>query len=108
MNLNEAKQILKNAGYLVEHYNDKEKALHDFLIENGFKHKPRHRFGLFKEVDSGELMVMAGMGSCTILYNVWDADKKRWTGVDIITVKHHEDENAFKKLSEFIEQYVNK
>ena len=106
MRLDEAKEILKNAGFIVEDY--KEKSLHDFLVGYGFKHKPHHTFGLFKKVDSGELMVMAGMGECTILYSVWDSENFKWKGVDTITVKYYDDKTAFEKLSEFIEKYENK
>ena len=103
MRLDEAKQILEENGFILEDY--KGKALHDFLVEYGFKHKPHNTFGLFKKVDSGELMVMAGMGECTILYSVWDADELRWKGVDTITVKHYDDKTAFEKLRKFIEKY---
>ena len=106
MQLNEAKQILKKNGYLVEDY--KGKALHDFLVEYGFKHKPHNIFGLFKKVDSGELMVMAGMGECSIVYSIWDIDELRWKGVDKITVNYYNDKTAFEKLRKFIEKYVRK
>lgn len=106
MRLDEAKQILEENGYLIEDY--KGKALHDFLVEYGFKHKPHNIFGLFKKVDSGELMAMAGMGECTILYCVWDADELDWKGVDKITVNTYNDKNAIEELRRFIEKYENK
>jgi hypothetical protein len=103
MELKEAKQILKENGYLLETA-DKGQEIGDFLKSFGFKHKPHSIFGLYKPIKKTpyEFFAMFGMGNCNITVSYWDWDKNKRVVVDMIDVKYNEDPDTFKNIEDFI------
>ena len=107
MKLDEAKQILKKAGLIVEHeLTSMGKDIHDLLISYGFKKKPRNVFGLFKKVKNGEICVMWGMGRCDLRYTFWNPDERNECSfTNNFTVKYNEP-NALDKIENQIKHYI--
>lgn len=102
MKLDEAKEILKNNGYLLE-TEDKGNEIGDFLKSFGFRHKPHSIFGLYKPIKRTpyEFFAMFGMGNCNITVSYWDWDKNKRVVIDKIDIKYNEDPNTFEKNRRF-------
>lgn len=111
MKLDEAKEILNKAGYLLE--NDTEDTVGseivDFLKSYGFKHKPYSIFGLYKPIKRTpfEFFAMIGMGNCNITVSYWDWDKNKRVVTDKIDIKYNKDQNVFEKIEDFIARNKN-
>ena len=108
MKLDEAKEILKNNGYLLE-TEDKGNEIGDFLKTFGFRHKPHSIFGLYKPIKRTpyEFFAMFGMCNCNITVSYWDWDKNKRVVVDKIDIKYNEDPNTFEKIEDFINRNKN-
>ena len=108
MQLDEAQEVLKNAGYLLE-TEDKGNEIGDFLRTFGFRHKPHCIFGLYKPIKRTpfEFFAMFGMGNCNITVSYWDWDKNKRVVTDKIDIKYNEDPNTFEKIEDFIARNKN-